>query len=127
MSLVLFEQLLRFTFSLMAFCFPLTLALFVCWVWTLISTAKVTENRDCHFLRGCFATFITPIVLFLFGEIFANSGSNYLGNFIALASFGFHVALFAFLVKLWPDAINAIIASAAMSGYLLLIAAFVSV
>ncbi len=111
---------------MMGFCFPLTIALFGVWAWILVSAAKATENKDCHFLCGCFATFITPFGLILCGVIFANSDSETLTNLILLGSFGFHIALSAYLVKLWPAAINAIIASAVMSGYILLVTAFAS-
>jgi|SRR5579872_4829118 len=110
-----------------AFCFPLTLVLFGFWAWILISTARKNANRNCRFLLGCFTTFISPFGLLLFSVMFANFGSEALATLVPLAAFGFHVALSTYLVKLWPTAISAIIASAVMSGYMLLAAAFVSV
>jgi hypothetical protein len=123
----LFTELIRLTFQGMVFYFPLTLLLLAIWFWALIYSYKRPENKDCHFLRGCFSTFITPFGLIVIAALFPNTGSSDLAGAIVLTSFVFHVAITIYFVNLWPNALGSIIASAALSGYVLLGAAFVSV
>lgn len=111
--------------QLMVFLFPVTLLLVVFWVLAIASTPNRTENG--HFLRGCLATFITPLGIILFSAAFTNSGFQTLANITVLVSLIFHFALSVYLVTQWPNGTRAIIASAVVSGYMALAAAFIGV
>lgn len=121
-----FLELIRVTFFFPISWLPFVLLLFAPWVGALIYSCKRPENKDCHFLRGCFAAFITPFGLLLFASVFGNSGEDSSANLVPLASLLFHIAINILFARLWPYAFLAIFASFALSGLMLLGAVFIS-
>jgi hypothetical protein len=121
-----FAILVGCVLQLMIFCFPVSLLLLGFWVWAMATTCRRPEYADSNIMAGCLAKFLTPIGVLVAGAAFTDCGSDTVANMTGFGSILLHIGLSIFLFAKWPNALRAVFASLALSGYMGLVANFVA-